>query len=333
MTSPVLDVKQLRTVIDTPQGMLPVVNDVSLTLARGKVLGVVGESGSGKSMLAYSIMNLLTAPLKIAKGEIIFQGQDLCRLPEKAWQTLRGNRLSMVFQDAMQALNPLLRIETHMVETLRAHQTISHAEALKRARTALVDVGIAAPDARLRAYPHQFSGGMRQRVAIALALLNEPDLVIADEPTTALDVTLQRQILNLMKARCQQAGTSLLWITHDFSVVAEIADEIAVMYAGKVIEQGPAHEILHHPQHPYTRGLLAAIPGRHPVGSMLPTIKGTIPALRDLPPGCAFQARCEFASPQCEHVPTATLVNDTHTVYCWHPISTTEITQAELSHV
>jgi peptide/nickel transport system ATP-binding protein len=233
---------------------------------------------------------------------------------------VRGNRIAMIFQDPMMTLNPVLRIDTQMVETVLAHRKVSRAEALAEARAALVRVGIASPDERLVAYPHQFSGGMRQRVAIAIALLNKPDLVIADEPTTALDVTIQGQILAEMQTLCRESGTALVWITHDLAVIAGLADEVCVMYAGRVVERGPVDAVLDRPLHPYTRGLIESVPSRHERGETLRQIPGMAPSLLDLPPGCAFRERCDRATDACLADPGVTRAQGGREVRCFHPL-------------
>ncbi|MGH8800372.1 MAG: ABC transporter ATP-binding protein, partial [Casimicrobiaceae bacterium] len=262
MSDAVLTVEGLRTHFFTKSGVIKAVDDVSFSVARGEVLGLVGESGSGKSMTGYSIMGLVDAPGRIVAGQLHFGGSDLARLPPAAMRRLRGNRIAMIFQDPMMTLNPVLRIETQMVETVLAHRRVPRPAARARARAALLQVGIASPDARLAAYPHQFSGGMRQRVAIAIALLNDPDLIIADEPTTALDVTIQGQILFEMQKLTRESGAALIWITHDLSVIAGLADRVCVMYAGRIVEQGTTADVLGAPRHPYTRGLLDSVPGQ-----------------------------------------------------------------------
>ncbi|MCS6891394.1 MAG: ABC transporter ATP-binding protein, partial [Rhodovarius sp.] len=239
-----LEVRHLRTHFFTRAGVVKAVEDVSFSVGRGKVLGLVGESGSGKSVTGFSIIGLVDPPGRIVSGEVIFQGRNLVGLPEEEMRRLRGNRIAMIFQDPMMTLNPVLRIDTQMIETVLAHSDVSREEARQRARDALGMVGIPSPEERLQAYPHQFSGGMRQRVAIAIALLHRPDLIIADEPTTALDVTIQGQILAEVQKLTATIGTSLIWITHDLSVVAGLADDIAVMYAGRIVEYGPVEQVL-----------------------------------------------------------------------------------------
>ncbi|MBW8269422.1 ABC transporter ATP-binding protein [Caldovatus aquaticus] len=301
--SPTLEVRNLRTHFFTRAGVVKAVDDVSFTVPRGKVLGLVGESGSGKSVTGFSIIGLVDPPGRVVSGEILFQGRDLTRLSEEEMRDLRGNRIAMIFQDPMMTLNPVLRIDTQMIETVLAHARVSREEARQRARDALGMVGIPSPEERLHAYPHQFSGGMRQRVAIAIALLHRPDLIIADEPTTALDVTIQGQILAEVQKLSATTGTALIWITHDLSVVAGLADEIAVMYAGRIVERGPVAEVLDRPLHPYTVGLIGSVPSRNRRGEPLRQIPGMTPSLLNLPPGCAFRARCPRADEACRAEP------------------------------
>jgi peptide/nickel transport system ATP-binding protein len=301
--TPTLEVRNLRTHFLTRAGVVKAVDDVSFTVARGKVLGLVGESGSGKTVTGFSVIGLVDPPGRIVGGQILFKGTDLATLPEAAMRDLRGNRIAMIFQDPMMTLNPVLRIDTQMIETVLAHRKVSREEARARARDALGQVGIPSPEERLHAYPHQFSGGMRQRVAIAIALLHRPDLIIADEPTTALDVTIQGQILAEAQKLCAESGTAMIWITHDLSVVAGLADEIAVMYAGRIVEQGPVGEVLDAPLHPYTAGLIGSVPSRNSRGEPLRQIPGMAPSLLNLPPGCAFRARCPRGSAACDAAP------------------------------
>ncbi len=300
---PLLEVAGLRTHFFTRSGVVKAVDDVSFALARGEVLGLVGESGSGKSITGYSIMGLVDPPGRIVAGSIRLSGRELVGLGHEEMRRLRGNRMAMVFQDPMMTLNPVMRIDRQMTETIRAHERVSAAAARARARAALVAVGIPSPDERLASYPHQFSGGMRQRVAIAIALLNRPDVVIADEPTTALDVTIQGQILHEMQKLTRDAGAALIWITHDLSVVAGLADRIAVTYAGRIVEHGRCADVLSQPAHPYTRGLLDSVPSRNPRGARLRQIPGMTPSLAALPEGCAFRERCPRAGPACAQAP------------------------------
>ncbi|CAL63398.1 Dipeptide transport ATP-binding protein DppD [Herminiimonas arsenicoxydans] len=308
------------------EGVVKAVEDVSFSVAPGQIMGLVGESGSGKSMTAYSIMGLIDAPGKIVAGKILLKDQDLRALSPEAMRRIRGNRIAMIFQDPMMTLNPVLRIDTQMMEAVLAHQDVGKATARAMARDALVRVGIASPDERLLAYPHQFSGGMRQRVAIAIALLNKPDLIICDEPTTALDVTIQGQILYEMQKLCRESGTALIWITHDLSVIAGLADAVCVMYAGKIVESGSVQEVLEQPQHPYTHGLIASSPSRNLPGLPLRQIPGMTPSLLNLPSGCAFRTRCERATAVCENTPPLS-IDGARTLRCFHPISAaTEVT-------
>jgi peptide/nickel transport system ATP-binding protein len=303
MTLGLLEVDRLRTHFFTRAGVVKAVDDVSFTVRKGEVLGLVGESGSGKSMTGYSIMGLVDPPGRIVLGSIRLNGRDLRKLSPEQMRQLRGNRMAMVFQDPMMTLNPVLSIAAQMVETVVAHETVSRDAALARAREALVMVGIPSPDERLNAYPHQFSGGMRQRVAIAIALLNNPDLIIADEPTTALDVTIQGQILFEMQKLTRDTGAAMIWITHDLSVIAGLADRVCVMYAGRIVEQGSVADVLTQPQHPYTQGLLDSVPSRSRRGARLRQIPGMAPSALDLPPGCAFRARCAYATSVCAVAP------------------------------
>ncbi|THF67265.1 ABC transporter ATP-binding protein [Pseudothauera nasutitermitis] len=320
-----LRVERLTTRFRTRGGDVTAVNELSFELAAGEILGLVGESGSGKSMTGYSLLDLVDPPGYIAGGSVRLRGRELRGLPAKDWQALRGDRIAMIFQDPMLTLNPVLRIDTQMVETVLAHRRLTRAEALHRAHAALVRVGIPAAGERLRSYPHQLSGGMRQRVAIAIALLNEPDLIIADEPTTALDVTIQAQILYEMQTLCREAGAGLIWITHDLSVVAGLADRVCVMYAGRIVEQGSTAQVLESPAHPYTRGLLdstpaAALARGHRRGEALRPIPGAAPPLAALPAGCAFHPRCARADEQCLPPPPQAEPASGQRALCWHPL-------------
>lgn len=319
----VLEVSGLTTLIPSRDGVVTPVDDVSFKVFPGQVMGLVGESGSGKSMTGYSIMGLIDKPGYVSAGSMLFTARDgkrvdLRGLSPSEMQVIRGDRIAMIFQDPMMTLNPVLRIDTQMVETVLAHRRVSKSEARERSRQALIKVGIASPDERLRSYPHQFSGGMRQRVAIAIALLNEPDLIIADEPTTALDVTIQAQILFEMQKLCTASGTALIWITHDLSVVAGLADTLSVMYAGKLVETGTVRELLEQPRHPYTAGLIACAPSRHKRGESLAQIPGMTPSLSALPSGCAFKTRCSLADHQCDRRPPLQLRSSGHAVRCFH---------------
>ena len=295
-----LEVENLCTQFINRQGqILRAVDQVSFRLGAGQILGLVGESGSGKTITGQSILGLVPSPGRIVAGRVMFKGLDLRTLDEESLRDIRGNRIAMIFQDPMMTLNPVLRIDTQMIEAIRAHRPISDSAAREEARLALARVGIPSPDERLLAYPHQFSGGMRQRVVIAIALLNHPDLIIADEPTTALDVTIQGQILSEMQTLCAESGTSMIWITHDLSVVAGLADWVCVMYAGRVVESGTVARVLDGAHHPYTRGLIQSIPSVQQNRSRWQQIEGTAPILGRLPPGCAFSPRCPEAQEQC----------------------------------
>ncbi|MBP6019050.1 MAG: ABC transporter ATP-binding protein [Burkholderiaceae bacterium] len=324
MNAPLLDVTGLQTRFYTKAGVVNAVEDVSLTLRKGEILGLVGESGSGKSMTGYSLMGLIDPPGKVVGGTLMFAGRDLRTLSEEDMRQLRGNRMAMIFQDPMMTLNPVLRIDVQMIEAIQAHASVKRSVALERASAALAKVGIPSPDERLRAYPHQFSGGMRQRVAIAIALLNQPQLIIADEPTTALDVTIQGQILYEMQNLTRETGAALIWITHDISVVAGLADRVCVMYAGRIVEEGSTEDVLMRSAHPYTRGLLDSLPSRTSRGSKLKQIPGMTPSLLDLPQGCPFRTRCAYASADCSVMPLARPVSASdsqHTVRCHHPLN------------
>jgi peptide/nickel transport system ATP-binding protein len=319
---PALTVSHLQTQFVTQAGIVKAVDDVSFSVMPGQIMGLVGESGSGKSMTGYSIMGLIDPPGQVTGGSILLEGSELRGLNPEAMRAIRGNRIAMIFQDPMMTLNPVLRIDTQMIEAVLAHKPVSHAEARALSRDALARVGIPSPDERLMAYPHQFSGGMRQRVAIAIALLNKPDLIICDEPTTALDVTIQGQILYEMQKLCRESGTALIWITHDLSVVAGLADTICVMYAGKIVESGTVGEVLDHPHHPYTLGLIASAPSRNPKGQPLKQIPGMTPSLTNLPQGCAFRTRCDRATSACLTAP-ALQASAGRTLRCFHPVSQT----------
>jgi peptide/nickel transport system ATP-binding protein len=321
MTNPVLTVVSLRTHFFTKAGVVKAVDDVSFEVARGAVLGLVGESGSGKSMTGYSLMGLIDPPGRVVGGSVVLDGIELTKLDPEAMRRIRGRRIAMIFQDPMMTLNPVLRIDVQMIEAIQAHAKVSDTDARARARAALVKVGIPSPDERLDAYPHQFSGGMRQRVAIAIALLNSPDVIIADEPTTALDVTIQGQILYEMQRLTRETGTALVWITHDLSVIAGLADRVSVMYAGRIVEEGTVEEVLSRPRHPYTRGLIDSVPSNNVRGARLKQIPGMTPSLLDLPPGCAFRERCSRAKPDCLQSPPMLPMSPTgHAARCLHPL-------------
>ncbi len=317
---PTLLVDDLRTWFFTKAGTVKAVDGVSFAVDAGKVLGLVGESGSGKTVTGFSILGLVDPPGAIAGGRIVFKGRNLVGLPDEEMRKLRGSRIAMIFQDPMMTLNPVLRIETQMIEAVKAHAQVGDNEARRRAIDALGQVGIPSPQERLKAYPHQFSGGMRQRVAIAIAYLNKPDLIIADEPTTALDVTIQGQILFEAQKLCRLTGTALIWITHDLSVVASLADEVCVMYAGKIVEQGGVDDVLDRPAHPYTHGLIGSVPSRNARGRPLSQIPGMTPSPLSLPSGCSFRERCPRADRACLDPPAMAEIGPGRLVRCVHPL-------------
>jgi oligopeptide/dipeptide ABC transporter ATP-binding protein len=297
-----LSVEHLTTVFDAPGGPVSAVDDVSFEIRAGETLGLVGESGSGKSVTALSIMRLVQPPGRIAHGRMLFKGRDLLTLDERSMRAIRGAEISLIFQEPMTALNPVFRVGDQIAETLIVHGRATRREAAVKAIDLLRAVQIPDPESRVADYPHQLSGGMRQRVMIAIALACQPSLVIADEPTTALDVTIQAQILDLLRDMRSALNLSLLLITHDLGVIAETADRVAVMYAGRIVETGPVRAILREPQHPYTRGLLASTPGGDR-GQRLRAIEGSVPQLGALPPGCAFNPRCPDRFEPCTTEP------------------------------
>jgi peptide/nickel transport system ATP-binding protein len=319
MTEHLLDVRGLRTWFETPKGTVKAVDGVDLTLERGEILGLVGESGSGKSITGFSLLGLVDAPGKIVEGEIRFLGEDLRAASHRRLRALRGNRIAMIFQDPMMTLNPVLRIGTQMIETVQAHERVSKAEARRRARDALGMVGIPRPEERIDAYPHEFSGGMRQRVAIAIALLHRPDLIIADEPTTALDVTIQSQILSEVQTLTRDLGMGMIWISHDLGVVGQLAQKVAVMYAGRIVERGSVDEVLDRPRHPYTRGLLDSLPIENDRGQPLRQIPGNAPPPLGRPEGCPFRPRCARATDACLEEPAET-GSAARAWRCFHPL-------------
>jgi peptide/nickel transport system ATP-binding protein len=325
VTAALLEVVGLSTHCFTRAGVVKAVDDVSFTLAAGEVLGLVGESGSGTSMTGYSIMGLIEPPRRRVAGRILLDGRDLAALGAEDMRQLRGNRIVMIFPNPMMTLNPVLRIDAQMTEAIHAHAKVGAAAARERARAALVRVGISAPDERLAAYPHQLSGGMRQRVAIAIAWLNEPDLIIADEPTAALDVTIQGQILDEMQKLARATGAAMIWITDDLSVIAGLADRVCVMYAGRIVEQGSVDAMLAQPLHPYTQGLLDSVPSRSGRGARLRQIPGMAPNLLDGAPGCAFRDRCVRASASCATMPAAAAAAPGRWVRCHHPLVTPRV--------
>jgi peptide/nickel transport system ATP-binding protein len=294
-----LEVRNLRIEFPTRRGTLLAVDDVSFSIAPGEVLGVVGESGAGKSLTGAAIIGLLEPPGRIAAGEVKLNGLRIDNLPYDEMRKVRGREIGAIFQDPLTSLNPLYTVGQQLIETITTHLNVSQAEARKRAIDLLASTGIPAPDRRIDHYPHQFSGGMRQRVVIALALAAEPKLVIADEPTTALDVSIQAQIISLLKRLCRDHGTAVMLVTHDMGVIAETADRVAVMYAGRIAEIGPVADVIHRPQHPYTMGLMGSIPSMSQEAERLTQIDGSMPRLTSIPPGCAFNPRCPRVTERC----------------------------------
>jgi oligopeptide/dipeptide ABC transporter ATP-binding protein len=301
LADPLLDVRSLTTRIKLRRGIVTPVDDVSFSVLPGEVFGLVGESGSGKTITALSIMRLIAPPLRISAGRVALSGRDLLALPESQMRQVRGQEVSMVFQEPMTSLDPSFTIGKQIVETIHAHRKVTAAEARRRAVEMLERVGIPQPARRLASYPHQFSGGMRQRVMIAIALALGPRLLIADEPTTALDVTLQAQILDLILSLQRESGLSMLLITHDLGVIAEVANRVAVMYAGEIVETGPVRALFNSPRHPYTQGLLDSVASRGSDEESLKVIPGRVPELTHLPPGCRFAPRCTNAIDRCRH--------------------------------
>ncbi|PPS44001.1 ABC transporter ATP-binding protein [Chroococcidiopsis sp. TS-821] len=329
-----LDVQNLKTRFFTQNGVVHAVNDVSFHVNAQETVGIVGESGSGKSITMLSAMRLIPSPPgKIVGGEVMFQGQDLLKLSGREMRSLRGNRLSMIFQDPMTSLNPVLRVEKQMTEAIQLHLGMAKSEAKARAVELLEQVGIPGARDRVRNYPHQFSGGMRQRVMIAMGLACNPDLLIADEPTTALDVTIQAQIVELVKQLKEERGMAVIWITHDLSLLAGLADRILVMYAGQIVEQAPLNALYHHPRHPYTIGLLQSIPRLDEQRQeRLKSIDGLPPSLVNYPQGCPFAPRCEFAIAKCHNEdPPLEPVGVNHQVACWVKPEGADVLQASQS--
>ena len=314
---PLLVVEHLRVEFPTRRGTLTAVDDVSLSIAAGEVLGVVGESGAGKSLTGAAIIGLIDPPGRIAGGEIRLAGRRIDNLSQEALRRIRGREIGAVFQDPLTSLNPLYTIGRQLVETITTHLDLDRKAARARALDLLNEVGISAPERRIDHYPHQFSGGMRQRVVIALALAAKPKLIIADEPTTALDVSIQAQIIALIKRLCRDHGTAVMLITHDMGVIAETADRVAVMYAGRVAEIGPVADVIHRPQHPYTVGLMGSIPSIVAEREELAQIDGTMPRLTAIPDGCAFNPRCPQVFERCRHERPDLLQADRTMAACW----------------
>lgn len=320
MTQPTLSVRNLVVEIPTRHAVLKPVDRISYDIAPGEILGVVGESGAGKSMAGNAVIGLLDRPARIAGGEIRLKGQRIDTLPPERIRRLRGKEIGMIFQDPLTSLNPLLQIGDQLSETMLAHLDISKTEAEKRAIKFLEEVGIPAASDRVRSYPHEFSGGMRQRVVIALALCAEPSLIIADEPTTALDVSVQAQIIALLKRLCRKRGVAVMLITHDMGVIAETANRVAVMYAGRMAEIGPVRAVLTAPQHPYTDGLMGATPLASKGLRRLRQIPGAMPRPGNLPTGCAFHPRCPRAQDKCRRTPRPARTDPGMRAECWFPL-------------
>ncbi|MEY2895755.1 MAG: hypothetical protein RL669_24 [Pseudomonadota bacterium] len=317
MDTPLLEVKNLRVEFPTRRGTLVAVDDVSFALAAGEVLGVVGESGAGKSMTGSAIIGLLEPPGRIAAGQVLLEGKRIDNLPYEQMRRIRGRKIGAIFQDPLTSLNPLYTVGRQLTETIVTHLDLSAAQARTRAIELLADTGIPAPERRIDHYPHQFSGGMRQRVVIALALAANPRLVVADEPTTALDVSIQAQIISLLKKLCREHGTAVMLVTHDMGVIAETADRVAVMYAGRIAEIGPVGDVIHRPQHPYTAGLMGSIPAMGHETERLAQIEGSMPRLTDIPAGCAYHPRCPKAFERCQRERPELLPAGASHAACW----------------
>ena len=321
MTAPLLEVSHLRVEFPTRRGTLLALDDISFSIAPGEILGVVGESGAGKSLTGAAIIGLLDPPGRIAAGEIRLAGRRIDNLPYDEFRRIRGREIGAVFQDPLTSLNPLYTVGRQLVETITTHLDLSAAQARARAIELLAATGIPAPEARVDHFPHQFSGGMRQRVVIALALAANPKLIVADEPTTALDVSIQAQIIALLKKVCREQGAAVMLVTHDMGVIAETCDRVAVMYAGRVAEIGPVADVIHRPSHPYTAGLMGSIPAMDEDRERLLQIDGAMPRLTAIPPGCAFNPRCPRAADRCRvERPELAQAGATQAA-CWFPVT------------
>ena len=316
-TKPLLEVSQLRVEFPTRRGVLTALDDVSFQISKGEILGVVGESGAGKSLTGAAIIGLLEPPGRVAGGEILLDGRRIDNLDEDAMRRIRGKEIGAIFQDPLTSLNPLYTVGRQLAETIVTHLHMNPAQARERAIELLESTGIPAARERIDHYPHQFSGGMRQRVVIALALAAEPRLIVADEPTTALDVSIQAQIIDLLKSLCHDRGAAVMLITHDMGVIAETADRVAVMYAGRVAEIGPVGRVIREPQHPYTRGLMGSIPSIHSKTESLAQIDGSMPRLNAIPPGCAFNPRCPARMPRCSEQRPELMPTGDSLAACW----------------
>jgi peptide/nickel transport system ATP-binding protein len=325
--TPLLEVRHLRVEFASRRGALVAIDDVSLSIAPGEVLGVVGESGAGKSVTGAAIIGLIEPPGRIAGGEILLEGRRIDNLPYEAMRTIRGRKIGAIFQDPLTSLNPLYTVGRQLIETIQTHLGLDDKAARDRAVALLESTGIPGAAQRIDHYPHQFSGGMRQRVVIALALAAEPRLIVADEPTTALDVSIQAQIISLIKRLCKEQGTAVMLVTHDMGVIAETADRVAVMYAGRIAEMGPVADVIHRPQHPYTVGLMGSIPSIGEDRARLAQIDGAMPRLNAIPKGCAFNPRCPRVMPRCrEERPELAPAGQTLAA-CWLHAQTPEMTR------
>src|SRR3954469_19807712 len=328
MTEPVLSVRNLQVEFASRRGTLRAIDNVSFDIAKGEVLGVVGESGAGKSVTGLAVIGLIDSPGRISGGEIRLAGLRIDNLPPEEMRRIRGKRIGMIFQDPLTSLNPLYKVGDQLIETIKTHLNLSETAARRRAIDLLAEVGIPAPDKRIDSYPHEFSGGMRQRVVIALALCVEPELIIADEPTTALDVSIQAQIIALLKRLGREHGTAIMLVTHDMGVIADTPDRVAVMYAGRLVEIGPVREVVQRPQHPYTVGLMGSIPtiGERP--ERLVQIEGAMPRLAAIPPGCPFHPRCPHAFARCTAERPDLLPAGASRAACWLHAPETAIAHA-----
>ncbi len=317
MVEPILKVEHLRVEFDTRRGVLLAVDDVSFDILPGEVFGIVGESGAGKSLTGQSIIGLLEPPGRIAKGRILLKAQRIDQLPYDQMRSIRGKNIGMIFQDPLTCLNPLYTIGKQLVETIQTHSSMGAQRARQHAISLLDEVGIPAAEKRIDHYPHQFSGGMRQRVVIALALCANPSLIIADEPTTALDMSIQAQIIDLLRRLCKEHDTAVILITHDMGVIAEISDRVAVMYAGRLVEVGDVRAVVKHSQHPYTKGLMDSIPSLYQRAEQLTQIDGSMPRLTEIPQGCAFHPRCPHSIERCRRERPDLMDTSTTRVACW----------------
>lgn len=321
-----LAVENLQTSFFTKAGQIKAVDGISYHIGKGETLGIVGESGCGKSVASYSIMKLLTHPGKITSGKITFDGIELTTASGNKMRQLRGKRMAMIFQEPMTALNPVLTIGRQITEQILAHEDVNQKEAYARAIELLKKVGIPSPEKRIDQYPHQLSGGMRQRAMIAMAISCNPDFLIADEPTTALDVTIQAQIVDLLLKLQEERGMAMQFITHDLGLISEVADRVIVMYAGKIVEEASAHDIFHNPRHPYTKALLESIPKVEETKEKLYTIQGTVPSFLELPEGCRFQNRCPNKQNDCvQKEPLLGVIEENHEIACYHPVKNAKL--------